>query len=170
MISSMLSLSLLTRNIYIDTHSLNGKGSWVGLTGDSILSLSSNPELTVLMWKFKENPMCTHWSTWINKCSWTFAGWPKPWNTHWASSFSMPLNGHLQRQTWSYIVTHHWLALVFNALTSTLLTMRTSHISLQCVRSFFYEALCILSALTWAHKSTYSPHRLLIYTDSMNTI
>jgi len=35
---------------------------------------------------------------------------------------------------------------------------------------FFYEALCVLYALTWAHDCTYLPHRLLIFTDSMYTV
>jgi len=35
---------------------------------------------------------------------------------------------------------------------------------------FFYETLCILSALTWVHNSIYSPRQLLIYKDSMNTV
>jgi len=54
-------------------------------------------------------------------------------------------------------------------LTSMLPTMRTSHISLQCVQSFFMKALCVLSALTWVHDCTYPPTSTLIYMDSMNT-
>jgi len=35
---------------------------------------------------------------------------------------------------------------------------------------FYYEALSVLSTLTWAHDSAHPPHRLLIYTDSMNMV
>jgi len=35
---------------------------------------------------------------------------------------------------------------------------------------FYYESLSILSALAWAHDLTHSPHRLMIYMDSMNTV
>jgi len=35
---------------------------------------------------------------------------------------------------------------------------------------FYYEALSVLSALTWAHDLDHPPCHLLIYTDSMNTV
>src|SRR5882724_7674250 len=35
---------------------------------------------------------------------------------------------------------------------------------------FYYEALAVLSTLTWAHELAHLPHRLLIYTDSMNMV
>jgi hypothetical protein len=35
---------------------------------------------------------------------------------------------------------------------------------------FYYEALCVVSALLWALQLPTPPRRLLIYTDSMNTV
>jgi len=40
----------------------------------------------------------------------------------------------------------------------------------QLTTIIFYEALCVASAITWASELPKRPYRLLIFTDSLNTI
>ena len=35
---------------------------------------------------------------------------------------------------------------------------------------FYFEALCVVSALVWATELLSAPHRILIHTDSLNTV